>query len=66
MRRIYMEKEWCEFPADVRDGEVLEIIRRGGPRDGDSMGYGRIATNADGSVGVHWTVEKPVGAEPSC
>jgi hypothetical protein len=42
VRRIYTELEGSETPTDLRDGEMVEAIRRGGPRDGAIMGRFRV------------------------
>jgi len=60
MRQVHMGMTETEVPADVRDGEWLEVIRLGGPRDGARFGYARAEVRGDELV-LHL---EPAGEQP--
>ena len=52
-RRIYVGLEETETPDDLKEGEVVEAIRLGGPRDGSVMGRYRVHFEGEG-VRLEW------------
>lgn len=42
-----MSMDETEVPADIRDGERIEVIRLGGPRDGGRIGVFVVRISAD-------------------
>ncbi len=51
-RRIVMYMDITETPPDLEVGEVLPVIRGGGPRDGELIGMATVISTDDG-VGIH-------------
>ncbi len=47
LRRIFISMEEIETPTYLSDGEVVEAIRLGGPRDGDVFGYFKVERTGD-------------------
>jgi len=47
MRQITMSLEEVETPIDLQDGELVEAIRLGGPRDGDTIGFFEVQRIGD-------------------
>lgn len=50
MKQVHMSLESTEVPADVEDGERVELIRLGGPRDGGRIGYATVRVLHDGAL----------------
>ena len=48
VRQVFMGIHETETPADLEDGETVEVIRLGGPRDGGRIGYFVVELLADG------------------
>ncbi len=48
LRRVYVAMDETETPSDLRDGERVEAIRLGGPRDGDRIGIYVVRLIEDG------------------
>jgi len=50
VRQVFMGLDETETPADLQDGETVEAIRLGGPRDGGRIGYFVVELLGDGEV----------------
>jgi len=48
LRRVYVAMDETETPSDLRDGERVDAIRLGGPRDGDRIGVYIVRLIEDG------------------
>jgi hypothetical protein len=42
MKKIHVYNDVIDTPADLEDGERVEVIRGNGPREGESMGYATV------------------------
>lgn len=62
LRQVQMSMNEIEVPADAVDGERLEVIRLGGPRDGDRIGYATVPRLPDEAL--YLDVE-PEGVAPA-
>ena len=52
-RQIFVGLRETETPSDLKDGERVELIRLGGPRDGDRIGYAIVEKRQDGGITLH-------------
>ena len=63
MKQVHISLEITEVPADVGDGERVELIRLGGPRDGGRIGYATVHRLPDGALDLD--VESSICGETS-
>jgi hypothetical protein len=50
MKRVVMYMDITEVPAEVTDGEVVELVRGDGPREGAVMCLARVTFLESGGV----------------
>jgi len=53
VKQIHMSMATIETPADLEHGEVVEAIRLGGPKDGDTIGFYRVELGGRGEITLH-------------
>jgi hypothetical protein len=50
VKRLRISLETMESDEELEPGDLVELVRLGGPRDGAVMGEGRIIAAADGGI----------------
>ena len=55
MRRVLSDMIGWENADDLQEGEVVELVRLGGPQDGRSLGLWKMIAEGDSAAGCRST-----------